>query len=44
MEDLAASLVCRGLRAVASVASFVVDMLGFRDWIKGVRRDKRRKR
>jgi hypothetical protein len=44
MEDLAASLVSRVLRAVASVASFVVDVVGVRDWIKDVRRDKRGKR
>ncbi|MFI8184231.1 hypothetical protein OG539_40505 [Actinacidiphila glaucinigra] len=44
MEDLTTSLVSRVLRAVASVASFIVDVLGVRDWIKGVRRDKRGKR
>ncbi|MEU6574231.1 hypothetical protein [Streptomyces sp. NPDC046805] len=38
MEDLAASVISR----VLGVLSFVVDMLGVRDWIKGVRRDKRR--
>jgi hypothetical protein len=44
MEDLSVSLVSRVLRAVASVVSFVVDMLGVREWVKGVRRDKRGRR
>ena len=43
MEDLTASVVTRVLRAAGSAASFVVDMLGVRDWIKSVRREKREK-
>ena len=38
MGELSASLLSRALGA----ASLVVDMLGVRDGIKGVRRDKRR--
>jgi hypothetical protein len=43
MEDLTASAVTRVLRAVGSAVSFVVDLLGIRDWIRDVRREKRNK-